>query len=252
MLTKFYWSTIRKCIVAFGNMFNNITIDRLDANDTPTKSIRVPLAYASKHKYLARIDQQPNAAEERNVEIILPRMSFEMTSINYDPARKLSLVQQNRITNSTTTNLTTQYTPTPYNIGVNLYIYTRNTEDAHQIVEQILPYFNPDFTLSIKAIPDLNITHDLPIILDGIQFEDTFEGDFFDRRMIVWTLSFTIKTNFYGPTSRQGIIRTAIVDFFENRELTNSLGTYTVTVSPSTAQPGDTFSFVETFEGLDE
>jgi hypothetical protein len=252
MLTKFYWSTIRKCIVAFGNMFNNITFDRLDTNDNPSKSIRVPLAYAPKHKYLARIDQQLNPAEERNVEIILPRMSFEMVGISYDSTRKLSLVQQNRITNSSLTNLTTQYTPSPYNIEVNLYIYARNIEDAHQIVEQILPYFNPDFNLTVKAIPELNIVHDMPIVLNGIQFEDTYEGDFNDRRMIVWTLSFTIKTNFYGPTARQGLIRTAIVNYYSNKELTNAIGKYSVTVSPSTAQPGDEFEFVETFEGLDE
>lgn len=247
---KFYWGTIRRCIVAFGNMFNDITIDRLDSSDSPAKTIRVPISYAPKQRFLTRIDQLPGPAEEVSVEIVLPRLAFEMVAIDYDPTRRLSLVQQNRVVNSTATNLTTQYSPVPYDIKMNLYVYTKNIDDAHQIVEQILPYFNPDYNLSLKAIPSLNLIHDLPIILDNISFEDHYDGEFTDRRAIVWTLSFTLKVNFYGPTSRQGVIRKAIVDFYSDKELTNSFGTYSVEVSPPTAKPGEDFTFVETFEGF--
>jgi len=248
---KFYWGTIRKCIVAFGNMFNNITIDRLDENNVPQKSIRVPLSYAPKQKFLARIDQISGPAEERKVEISLPRMSFEMIGINYDSARRISLMQQNRVVNSTSTTLTTQYSPTPYEIKVNLYVYTKNIEDAHQIIEQILPYFNPEFNLTVKAVPDLDLKHDLPIILDNVTFEDNYEGSLIEQRKIIWTLSFTLKTNFYGPSSKQGFIRKAITDVYNNKELSNLHGTYSVEVSPSTAQPGDTnITLVETFEGF--
>jgi len=245
---NFYWGTIRKCIIAFGNMFNNIEIDRTSSAGTVSKTIRVPLAYAPKQKFLARIDQLPNP-EERNVEITLPRMSFELVKLEYDASRKLSMVQKNRATNSTNNTLTTQFVPAPYNIILNLYIYSKNSDDALQIVEQILPYFNPDYNLTIKAIPDLGIKHDIPIILDNIDFSDSYDGDFRDRRAIVWTLSFTMKTNFYGPATKQGIIRTSIASVYGDAEMSaNSLyGTYTVTTDTN---PGNTVVFVETFEGF--
>ena len=246
---NFYWGTIRKSIIAFGNLFNNIEIQRLNANGSINKSIRVPLAYAPRQKFLARIDQLPNA-EERNVQITLPRMSFELIKISYDPARKISSVQQNRYVTSSNNTLVTQYAPVPYNISINLYIYTKNSDDALQVVEQILPYFNPDFNLTVKAIPDLNIKHDIPITLDSIAFADNYESDFSDRRAIVWTLSFTMKTNFYGPTSKQGVIRSAKVNFWDDPQLTNAIGNYTVTTSANTFA-GNTVVFVETFEGFD-
>jgi len=250
MLTtgSFYWGTIRKCIIAFGNMFNNIEIERTSSAGVVSKTIRVPLAYAPKQKFLARIDQVPNP-EERNVEIVLPRMSFELVKLEYDASRKLSMVQQNRAVNGSNNTVTTQYVPVPYNIQVNLYIYSKNSDDALQIVEQILPFFNPDYNLTIKAVPALNIKHDIPIILDNIDFADSYDGDFRDRRAIVWTLSFTMKTNFYGPSSKTGIIRTASASVYGNVDMAaNSLyGTYSVTTNSS---PSNTVVFVETFEGF--
>ena len=247
---KFYWGTIRKCIIAFGNLFNNLEIERLNANGSIHKSIRVPLAYAPRQKFLARIDQVPNP-EERNVQVVLPRMSFELIKIMYDPTRKLSAVQQNRYVNSTNNTLTTQYAPVPYNISINLYIYAKNSDDALQVVEQILPYFNPDFNLTIKAIPDLNINHDIPIILEDIDFSDSYDGDFTERRAIVWTLSFTMKTNFYGPTSKQGVIRTAKVNTYSDPKLSNVMFNYNVTTNANISA-ANTIIFLETFEGLDE
>lgn len=251
MLTtgKFYWGTIRKCIIAFGNLFNNIEIDRLTATGNINKTIRVPLAYAPRQKFLARIDQLPNP-EERNVQVVLPRMSFELVRIEYDSTRKLASTQQNRYSTGTDI-LRTQYVPVPYNIFLNLYVYAKNSDDALQIVEQILPYFNPDFNLTIKAVPDLNIKHDIPIILNDVDFTDNYDGEFTERRAIVWTLSFVMKTNFYGPASKQGVIRTAKVNYYDNPELSNLLGTYTVSASAN-SNPGNTITFVETFEGFDD
>lgn len=246
---KFYWGTIRKCIIAFGNLFNNIEIDRINASGNISKSIRVPLAYAPRQKFLARIDQLPTP-EERNVQVVLPRMSFELVRIEYDPTRKLASTQQNRYATGTDT-LRTQYVPVPYNIYLNLYIYAKNSDDALQVVEQILPYFNPDFNLTIKAVPDLNIKHDIPIILNNVDFTDNYDGEFTERRAIVWTLSFVMKTNFYGPASKQGVIRTAKVNYYDNPELSNLLGTYTVSAAANT-NPGNTIIFVETFEGFDD
>lgn len=247
---KFYWGTIRKCIIAFGNLFNNIEIDRLNVGGSINKTIRVPLAYAPRQKFLARIDQLPNA-EERNVQITLPRMSFEMVRLEYDSARKLSAVQQNRYTSTSNNTLTTQYVPVPYNILINLYIYAKNSDDALQVVEQILPYFNPDFNLTIKAVPDLNIKHDIPIILDSVNFSDNYDSEFSERRAIVWTLSFTMKVNFYGPATKTGVIRNVRVNYFNDPLMTNNLGSYSVTTNANVS-PGTSVVFVETFEGFDD
>ena len=247
MLDKFYHSTIRKSIIAFGNMFNNITIDRKNSSGAVVQSLRIPLAYAPRQKFLARIAQQP-VVEETSQQIILPRMSFEMIGIMYDPQRRISLVQQNRALNTSTTSLNAQYAPTPYNMNLSLYIYSKNQDDALQIVEQILPYFNPDYNLSFKAIPSMGITHDLPILLENITYEDDYEGDLSTRRSIIWTLNFVMKLNFYGPINRQGIIRRVDVDTYSDAELSKRINQYDVTASPSTAVPGDTIDFVENFE----
>jgi len=243
---KFYHSTIRKSIIAFGNMFNNINIDRIGTNGLPEKTMRVPLTYAPRQKFIARIEQQPNA-DEGQYQVLVPRMAFEMVGLQYDPGRRINVIQQNRaITDGY--KLNTQYAPTPYNMAVNLYIYSKNQDDALQIVEQILPYFNPDFNLTIKAIPALDLKHDLAIILDNISYEDDFEGELYTRRSIIWTLSFTVKLNFFGPITKSGYIRKSIATTFNNTELTEQLQKYTVEPSPDTAVPGDTIEFTETFE----
>ncbi len=245
---KFYHGTVRKSIVAFGNMFNNIHIDRLDSSGNITQTLRVPLSYSPKQKFLARIAAQPQSFEQ-SFQTFLPRLGFEMLSLTYDPARRVSLVQQNRALNDTsTTSLNSQYAPTPYNISMTLYVYTKNQDDGLQIIEQILPYFNPDYNLTINAIPTMGIKNDLPVILDNITYEDEYEGDFTQRRAIIWTLNFTIKLNFYGPINRQGIIRTTNVNTFSDSALSNKQSSYTATVTPDTAVPGDTIGIVDTFE----
>ena len=178
---KFYWGTIRKSIVAFGNLFNNIAIDRRDGTGAVIQTLRVPLAYAPKQKFLARIAAQPQSFEQ-SFQTYLPRMGFEMTGLQYDPGRRISLVQQNRALNgSSTSTLNAQYAPSPYNVSMVLYAYVKNQDDGLQIIEQIMPYFNPDFNLTINAVPALNIKNDLPIILDSINYEDEYEGDFTAR-----------------------------------------------------------------------
>lgn len=224
---KFYHSSIRKAIIAFGNMFNNITIDRKNGDGQVIQSIRVPLAYAPQQPFLAKILQQP-VAEDAPVQVVLPRMSFEMVGLNYDPARKLSPVQQNRAV-STDNKMDTQFVPVPYNVSVMMYVYSKNQDDGLQIIEQILPFFNPEYTLSLKAIPQLNIQNDLPIILDSISFDDQYEGDFTQRRMITWTLSFTLKLNFFGPVNKQGYITNAIATSFTDFNMETYETEYSVT-----------------------
>ena len=248
MLQKFYHSTIRKGIVAFGNMFNNIYIDRRDSNNDVVQTLKVPLSYSPRQKFLARIEAISEADSRRDVQIILPRMAFEMLSIEYDPTRRISLVQQNRAVNATTNTVNAQYAPSPYNIQVALYAYVKNQDDGLQILEQILPYFNPDFNLTINAIPQLNIKNDLPILLNDISYEDQYEGDFTQRRAIIWTLNFTLKLNFYGPIERKGVITSVNVDTFNNLDLTERIQQYTVSLADGVTQGNATSnSFIETF-----
>jgi hypothetical protein len=157
-------------------------------------------------------------------------------------------VQQSRAVNSTTTTLDSQYAPTPYNINVQLYVYVKNQDDGLQIIEQILPYFNPDYNLTMKSIPQLNIKNDLPIILDSVSFEDNYEGEFEDRRTIIWTLSFTMKLNFYGPVNKQGVIKKVIASTYNNVNMTDRINTITTTPDPLTAKPGDDIGFTDTIE----
>jgi hypothetical protein len=252
MLTNgsYYWGTIRKSIIAFGNMFNNIEIERKNASGNVVHSIKVPLAYAPRQKFLARIDQAPDS-DTRNVQITLPRMSFEIVKVSYDPTRKLASTQKNRTVTVSNNIVTSQFVPVPYNIQLNLYVYVKNSDDGLQIIEQILPYFNPDYNLTIKAVPDMNINHDIPIVLDNIDFTDSYDGSFNDRRAIIWTLSFTLKTNFFGPTSKQGVIRRTQTSVYSDPAMGNLIGTVTVTTSPANAQPANVITYVETFEGFD-
>ena len=175
-------------------------------------------------------------------------MSFEMLSLEYDVNRKISPLQQNRAINSTINTLDAQYAPTPYNIQVALYVYAKNQDDGLQIIEQIIPYFNPDYNLTMKTIPQMGIKNDLPILLNGISFDDTYEGDFSDRRSIIWTLNFTMKLNYYGPINRQGVIKKVIANTYSNENLTEKQSSITIQPNPLTAKPGDDIGFIETFE----
>lgn len=241
----FYWGTIRKSIVAFGNMFNNITIERKDSNGNVVQIQKVPLSYSPKQKFLTKIRQQPNV-DTQNIQIVLPRMGFELVSLDYDPARKVGTQQQTRsITNP---NLAKSlYAPTPYNLNVLLYIYAKNQDDGLQIVEQIIPYFNPDYNLTLKAIPELNLQNDLPIILSSIGFSDDYEGDLSTRRAIVWTLSFTMKLNFYGPATNKGLIKRVTATTFNDPEFTIAQQQGVVQPNPTTANVTDSYGYIDNF-----
>jgi hypothetical protein len=243
---RFYWGTIRKAIIAFGNMFNSITIERKDGNGNTINVQRVPLSYSPKQKFLARINQQPTI-ETNQFQVILPRMGFELVSLDYDPNRKVSPIQQSRALDTSTTS-STQYAPTPYNLSMLLYVYARNQDDGLQIIEQILPYFNPDYNLTLKAIPELNIQNDLPILLNTIGFEDDYEGDFVTRRSVMWTLGFTVKLNFYGPVNKQGVIKKVITNTFNSPDLTNQQQKITVQPDSPTANVTDSYGYIENFE----
>jgi len=200
--------TLRKYVIYFGTLFNNLWLTRYDASGTQIQNMKVPLNYGPREKFLARLDGNPDL--NRQVATQLPRMSFEMTGMTYDPTRKLSSI--NKITAPSPDfpeGLRWQYQPVPYNIQFTLSIMTKNVEDGTYIVEQILPYFTPTWTATLNLNPDLNQKFDIPITMDSISHDDTYEGDFINRRAIIWTLTFTIKAYFFGPThtNQHGIIK---------------------------------------------
>ena len=247
MLEKFYHSTIKKAVISFGNLFNNLYVDRKNADGEVVQTVKVPLSYAPRQKFIARIEAIPETEVRRDFQVILPRMGFEMLQIQYDPQRRVSYVQQSRNITADRSIANSQYAPSPYNIIMSLYIYAKNQDDGLQILEQILPYFNPDFNLSITAIPELEIQNDLPIVLDDISYDDQYEGDFQSRRSIIWTLNFTVKLNFYGPITKKGLINFAKVNFFNDEDLQQRIQKYSVQPGAGQTQ-GNVTSFLETFE----
>ena len=195
----------------FGNMFNDIDVVRYNNAGTAVQSIRVPIAYGPKEKFLARIRQDANI--DREVSTVLPRLSFEITGFSYDSARQMN--KQNRITSigSGNNSLRSGWAPAPYNIDISLYGMFANNEDAVQVVEQILPYFRPEWTNSVKIVPSLGIYVDVPTVLQGMSLEDTYEADFQTRRAIIYTFNFTVKGYIYGPVTNKGLITRTLVDF---------------------------------------
>ena len=245
MFQNFYWGSIRKGITAFGLMFSNIYIDRVNSAGELVQTMRVPLAYAPRHKFLAKIQASPNDYEQ-SYQVILPRMSFEITNFSYDGNRKVSPMQQTRSNDPSDPNKRlVQYAPTPWNLNLALYIYGKNQDDTLQIVEQILPYFNPDYNLNLNALNnDQDMLNDLPILIESISFDDTYEGDLNDARMIIWTINFTMKINVYGPSSTKGVIKRANVNTYSNLAMTANLMNYVAEVYPFTANVTD-YSIVE-------
>ena len=245
---RFYNQSFRKLIVAFGQIFNNIVIQRTNSTGGVTARITVPLAYAPKEKFLVRLDQQANL-ESREFATSLPRMGFEITGLSYDSSRKLTRVQKySKIkTNESGEKMNFNYTPVPYNITMNLYIFTATAEDGLQIVEQILPYFQPDYTVTINGVPDLNIKRDIPIVIGNITYEDTYDGAFTTRRAVIYTISFTAKTYLFGPMSNQGVIKTVQADIGTDTDTPLTREERIVVVpNPTGADAADDFGFTTT------
>ena len=204
----FYHGITRKIIVAFGSLFSNIRIERKKDGVT-VQTLAIPIAYAPKEKWLVRIEQDPML--ENHTYTTLPRLSFEITNLTYDASRKTN--RMNYITiHDADGNHNKMYAPVPYNIDISLYALTKTQEDGLQIIEQILPYFTPEYTLSLKTIPNSDIVMDVPIILDGVSVQDDYDGDFSTRRFVTYTMNFTLKCNFYGPIVDGKIITSSIVD----------------------------------------
>ncbi len=218
--TTYYHAAIRNTIVAFGNLFSNIKFER-KKNNIVEQTIHVPIAYAQKEKWVHAIEANPDS--ERGVQTSLPRMGFEITGYNYDATRKLA--RMNTISCTTNNSRVQVYTPVPYNIDIQLYLATKTQEDALQVVEQILPTFTPEYTVSIRSISSLNLVQDVPIIMNNISVEDNYEGDLKERRLIVHTFNFTAKVNLLGPVNTIGVIKRIDVNVSDPKATYTAIGT---------------------------
>ena len=212
-------------VSAFGTMFNNIEIQKTDANGDVLQVIKVPLSYGPRQKYLARIAEM-TSLDDTKLAIKLPRMSFEITSLTYDSSIAISKGNIIKAATSDPSVYKTVRGPIPYRMGMQLNILAKNQDDALQVLEQILPYFQPDYTLTINDVPELGIKGDSPIVLQSVVMNDEYEGDFESRRAIVYTLDFETKVRFYTGVADRGVITTASADLNVNI-------------------PGDTYGFIE-------
>tara|TARA_Y200000002_G_C22571115_1_gene616680 strand:+ start:54 stop:860 length:807 start_codon:yes stop_codon:yes gene_type:complete len=246
--TYYYHEIIRKTIIGFGTLFNNIYVKHQDSNNATVQEMKVPLAYGPSQKFLARLEQQPDL--NKMVAITLPRMSFEMTDISYDATRKSGITQTFKAVDSRDSKLKKVYMPVPYNIGFELSIMCKLNDDALQIVEQILPYFQPSFNLTVDLVQSIGEKRDIPIVLSNVSFVDDYEGDYATRRALIYTLRFEAKTYLFGPVaeSSEGLIKKVIVDtaMDTNTATAKREMRYTVEPDPITASPGDDFGFSET------
>lgn len=244
----YYFNTIRKYVILFGTLFNDIVIYRTNSSGANAQAIKVPLTYAPKEKMQARLDSDPDI--DRPYSILLPRMSFDMKDFRYDGSRKLQTINRIATQDSANTSISKyQYNPVPYNIDFSLYIYVKNAEDGTKIVEQILPFFTPAWTTTINLIPELNVTMDIPITINSITTEDTYTGDFKERRMLIWTLNFTLKGYLYGPVKKSGIIKIANTNFYVANtddirdSIANTSVSERVTVTPAMYSNGQPINY---------
>jgi len=197
MLSKIpqYHGITRKMVVAFGGLFSSVFCVTKDATGTTKKIVNIPVAYANKEKFIVRLQQDPGLNED--IQIILPRMAFEIVGTDYDSSRQLN--KTNKTISVREGRNVHAYSPVPYNLSFNLYSFTRTQEDNLQIIEQIVPYFTPDMNLSIKVLQNPDVVQDCQLTLNSLNTDDSYDGGFEDRRYIITTYSFTLKMNYYGP-----------------------------------------------------
>ena len=258
----FYHERTRKGVSTFGKLFNDIYVIRKDAAGKVVSQIKIPLSYAPKQKFLERIRSVPQEGQN-HLSVKLPRMSFEITGISYDTQRQLPKGNFESKAGSTTSKRQKFRQSVPYIMNYDLNVYAKNQDDALQIVEQIIPYFNPQYTLTLKPFGSAyDISEDVPIILTGVTFSDDFEGDVAGRRTIIYTLSFDMHVNFYGPVAEGGIVRKAIgaldilgakttIDSNGGSKITTTTQTtplekITITPNPINVSPDSDFGFTET------
>lgn len=251
MLTRqpFYYGITRKIIVGVGGLFNNIFVRTRDVDNITQKIVKVPISYANKEKYIVRLNQDPSLQED--IQILLPRMSYEIVGFDYDSDRQLNKNQ--KCIGQKDGNTVYQYAPVPYNITIQLYSYTRTQEDNLQILEQILPYFTPNLNLSIKVMQNPDVTQNCDLILNSVNTDDQYDGGFEDRRYIITTYVFMLKMNYYGPmfgttdpekhfadSDPTSVIKRVITNINNNK--------YTAEINPFDANKTDNYTILENWD----
>lgn len=237
MFGQYYHRLIRKYVIGFGSMFSDVVVQRTDSSGTRVQTVAVPISYGPKEKFLVRMSQDPRL--DQKVAITLPRMGFEITSMTYNGNRKVSSVQKASYGDpDDPDSRLVQYVPVPYDIGFDLHVFVHNNDDGAQIIEQVVPYFTPDWTLSLKLVPEMNIVMDVPYVLQNVSPQDVYEGDFDTRRAFIWTLSFLCRAWFFGPVSRSGVIKRVQVDFHANTHPLTARSSRVV-VTPGLTANGD-------------
>ena len=244
--TYFYHEILRRTVISFGTLFNEIHVQKQDKDGKVISDLNVPLAYGPRGKFLARLEQLQEL--NKPTAISLPRMSFEMTDLSYDATRKTSVTKTYKALDNND-KVKKVYLPVPYNIGFELNIMCKLNDDALQIVEQILPFFQPAFNITVDLVSSIGEKRDIPVVLENISFTDEYEGDFTTRRVLMYTMTFSAKTYLFGPIaeSTDGIIRKVQVDYYTNTDKQNAKGEmrYTATPDPVDAEPDDDFGFSE-------
>jgi len=242
----FYHGTVRNSIIVFGKLFNSIYIKRDNPDGSANQLVKVPITYGPKEKWLVRTEMDPEL--NRPVEIVLPRMTFEITDFQYDTTRKLhslnKLVVEDPLTN---TKRREQFVPVPYNLSVQLYVLSKTQEDALQIVEQILPFFTPHYNVTVNLDPEMGYSYDVPTVLNSVSLTDDYDGQFETKRTVIYTLTFTMKTQMFGPIQNTSVI-TQVKSNIQNEVIDPNTGQtdvktvreYTATVNPVTTPVGTT------------
>jgi hypothetical protein len=234
----FYHQLTRKAVILFGRMFDDISIIRKLDNGKEQNRFIVPIVYAPKEKMITRVLSDPDLL--RQTQAILPRMSFEITGISYDATRKQNnLLKASKL--NTSTKASSAYVGVPYDINFQLVVYARNIDDGTHIVEQIMPFFNPDFTISTNMVPSLGSVKDIPIIMNSISNDIQYEGNFDSVRYVYWTLNFTMKMHYYGPVANTSIIRKIFTNIYDDSTMgTDILKTFNVTGANGVFKVDDT------------
>ena len=220
MFTQFYNEAIRKLVIGFGSLFNDIQIVRKNPDGTTKETIRVPLSYGPKEKFIRRIQESSSISDTSKVQITLPRLGFEITGFSYDPSRKTNKLRKRKVDAADGLSYSYNYNEVPYVVSFGLYAFTRNQDDNLQIIEQILPYFSPEFVVSFN-MNDVNKKVDVPFVLNGVSTVEDYEGEFDTRRNLTSSFEFSAKTYMYGPVKTGKIILQSEIDIFGSAEKFN-------------------------------
>jgi hypothetical protein len=256
MFGHFYHGTLEKVTKAFGTLFNRIYVVKYDASGNEVERNLVPINYANRHAYIARLEAQPELEDLVAVEAIFPRMAFEITGIAYDSNRKLNTIHRHKTDLGDDFTVNTAYQSVAYNVDFGLTIIAKHVVDANQILEQILPYFTPAYTIKINAIPEMGYEENIAIELNAVVPSDNYQQELeMQQRQVRFDLSFTAKINFHGPVDRSGIIKKAQIDILTPKDFddatlskTPRIARSTTITDPPDANPGDDFGYTQTWQ----